>query len=102
MVNPTENSPTVGPRIVLRDVLAHEVYLRMRDIDNDHWIVAHVDVAFAAFNNQELARYCFAGRAILGPSTSYKLPLTQLRGAAPVLAARVQPWCSSSFFCSLS
>jgi hypothetical protein len=83
VVNPNENSPTVGPRIVLRDVLGDVVYLRMRDSDNDHWVVVQVDVAFAAFNDQELARYCFLGRAILGPETGFKLPLTQLRGGGP-------------------
>jgi hypothetical protein len=42
-----------------------------------------VDVTFAAFNGQELARYCFFGRAILGPLTGFKLPLTRLASGGP-------------------
>ena len=77
VTNRADNNPTVGPRIVRQDVLAHEVYLRMPDTEGNHWVVQHVDVTFAAFQSQELARYCFFGRAILGPQTGFKLPLTR-------------------------
>jgi hypothetical protein len=83
VVNPTDNNPTVGPRLVLNDVLAESVYLRMRDTNTNHWIVVEVDVQFAAFNNQTLATYCFRGRAILGPETGFKLPLVHQAGTGP-------------------
>jgi hypothetical protein len=83
LVNPKDNDPVVGPRILLGDVHKNQVYLRMKDGDTDHWIVHQVDVVFQAFQGQILARYCFfGGRAILGPTVGYKLPLVESPGAA--------------------
>jgi hypothetical protein len=83
VVNGKDNNPVVGPRLVLGDVHKNRVYLRMQDTDTNHWIVDEVDVLFQAFQGQALARYCFSGRAILGPSTGFLLPLVESPGAVP-------------------
>jgi hypothetical protein len=82
VVNGKENNPVVGPRLVLGDVHKNRVYLRMKDGDGNHWIVHQVDVLFEAFQGQPLARYCFSGRAILGPTTGMRLPLWESPGGA--------------------
>jgi hypothetical protein len=83
VVNAKENNPTVGPTITMGMVHAAPVYLRMQDGDTDHWVVTRVEAELKDAQGGLLTRYCFIGRAILGPSTGMTVPLWETRDRRP-------------------